>query len=83
MVGPSNLARDHWRYHRFALCIPGRGKQHLELAFCNYKRGIYLFIFFETHLYADMGLQFYFMAMNIYGWYHWSRRPPNEKKTFT
>jgi nicotinamide mononucleotide transporter len=43
--------------------------------------GIYIFIFFEARLYADMGLQFYFMAMNIYGWYHWSRRPTNEKKT--
>jgi len=42
--------------------------------------GIYIFIFFETHLYADMGLQFYFMAMNIYGWYHWSHKPATEKK---
>src|SRR5882757_8636271 len=42
--------------------------------------GIYIFIFFETHLYADMGLQFYFMAMNIYGWYHWSHKPVAEKK---
>lgn len=43
--------------------------------------GIYIFIFFDKHLYADMGLQFYFMAMNIYGWYNWSKRPPGEDKT--
>ena len=37
--------------------------------------GIYIFIFFDTRLYADMGLQVYFMGMNIYGWYYWSRIP--------
>jgi nicotinamide mononucleotide transporter len=42
--------------------------------------GIYIFIFFDTHLYADMGLQVYFMGMNIYGWYYWSRIPADEKK---
>lgn len=43
--------------------------------------GIYIFIFFHSHLYADMGLQFYFMAMNIYGWYFWSHKPPAAEKT--
>ena len=42
---------------------------------------IYIFIFFEARLYADMGLQFYFMAMNIYGWYYWSHKPAAEQKT--
>lgn len=42
--------------------------------------GIYIFIFFEAHLYADMGLQFYFMAMNIYGWYHWSHKSAAAKR---
>jgi nicotinamide mononucleotide transporter len=43
--------------------------------------GIYIFIFYDTHLYADMGLQFYFMVMNFYGWYFWSRKPTSDKKT--
>jgi nicotinamide mononucleotide transporter len=43
--------------------------------------GIYLFIFFNARLYADMGLQFYFMVMNIYGWYYWSKKPATEEKT--
>jgi nicotinamide mononucleotide transporter len=43
--------------------------------------GVYIFIFFNARLYADMGLQFYFMAMNIYGWYYWSRKPATEQKT--
>lgn len=42
---------------------------------------IYIFIFFEAKLFADMGLQVYFLAMNIYGWYYWSKKAPQEKKT--
>ncbi len=41
---------------------------------------IYIFIFFEAKLYADMGLQFYFLAMNSYGWYFWSRKPTSTEK---
>ncbi len=41
---------------------------------------IYIIIFFEAKLYADMGLQFYFLAMNIYGWYFWGRKPTSEVK---
>ncbi len=36
----------------------------------------YAYIFFEKHLFADAGLQIYLLAMNIYGWYHWSKRSP-------
>lgn len=42
---------------------------------------IYIFIFFDARLYADMGLQVYFMVMNIYGWYYWSKKPATEEKT--
>ncbi|MEJ5993652.1 nicotinamide riboside transporter PnuC [Pedobacter sp. Du54] len=41
---------------------------------------IYIFIFFESKLYADMGLQLYFFAMNIYGWYYWSKQKGNSTK---
>lgn len=34
---------------------------------------IYIFIFFKGKLYADAGLQVYFLAMNLYGWYYWTR----------
>ncbi|RZK82430.1 MAG: nicotinamide riboside transporter PnuC [Pedobacter sp.] len=40
---------------------------------------IYIFIFFDSKLYADMGLQFYFLAMNFYGWYYWSKNKNNEE----
>jgi nicotinamide mononucleotide transporter len=41
---------------------------------------IYIFIFFESRLFADMGLQVYFLGMNIYGWWYWSQRATSEKK---
>jgi nicotinamide mononucleotide transporter len=42
---------------------------------------IYIFIFFNSRLYADMGLQFYFLVTNVYGWYFWSKKPATEDKT--
>jgi nicotinamide mononucleotide transporter len=33
---------------------------------------IYIFIFYDSKLYADMGLQVYFLLMNAYGWYFWN-----------
>ena len=38
---------------------------------------IYVFIFFEGKLYADAGLQIYFLVTNIYGWYYWSKQRDN------
>mgnify|MGYP003296193579 CR=1 FL=1 len=35
---------------------------------------IYIVIFIEAKLYADTGLQIYFLFTNIYGWYFWSRK---------
>jgi nicotinamide mononucleotide transporter len=34
--------------------------------------GIYIYIFMQSRLYADMGLQIYFFITSIYGWYFWS-----------
>ncbi len=31
----------------------------------------YFFVFYESKLYADMGLQVIFLAQSIYGWYFW------------
>jgi nicotinamide mononucleotide transporter len=43
--------------------------------------GIYIFIFFDSHLFADMGLQVYFLITNIYGWYFWSKNAASKEKT--
>lgn len=42
---------------------------------------IYTIIFFEEKLYADTGLQIYFLFTNIYGWYFWSRKSSAEDQT--
>lgn len=34
---------------------------------------IYIYICLKYKLYADMGINFYYTAMSIYGWYLWSR----------
>ncbi len=41
---------------------------------------IYMIIFLEARLYADTGLQVYFLITNIYGWYFWSRKSKTEIK---
>lgn len=41
---------------------------------------IYIFIFFESKLYADMGLQVYFLLTNLYGWYYWRQHKNNPEK---
>ncbi len=31
----------------------------------------YIFVFFNSRLYADMGLQAYYLLISFYGWYFW------------
>lgn len=40
---------------------------------------IYIFIFWDAKLYADMGLQVYFLVMNFYGWYFWTTKDAKAK----
>jgi len=32
---------------------------------------LYTWVFFDSKLYADMGLQIYYVIISIYGWYEW------------
>lgn len=34
----------------------------------------YMLIFFQSRLYADMGLQVYYLWVSVYGWFHWMGR---------
>jgi len=34
---------------------------------------IYIIVFFNSKFYADMGLQFYYLAISIFGWYWWKK----------
>ena len=36
---------------------------------------LYMYIFFHAKLYSDAGLQVFFLVMQFYGWYHWTRGP--------
>jgi nicotinamide mononucleotide transporter len=40
---------------------------------------IYILIFFESKLYSDMGLQVYFLIMNVYGWYFWNKKKKSQE----
>ena len=35
---------------------------------------IAIFVLFDTRLYADAGLNVYYVVMSVYGWWFWSRR---------
>ncbi len=48
--------------------------------FAMVSTGIYIFIFAEAALYADMGQNIYLFGINVYGWYYWSRQPADAPK---
>ncbi len=34
---------------------------------------IYIYVFYQSGFYADMGLQWYYLFISVYGWIIWSR----------
>ncbi len=40
---------------------------------------LYIWVFFDSKLYADMGLQMYYVVISIYGWYEWLRGNSSDK----
>jgi nicotinamide mononucleotide transporter len=40
---------------------------------------LYIIVFFQSKFYADMGLQFYYVFISIYGWHLWLRGNPENK----
>ncbi len=41
----------------------------------------YVSVFFDNQLYADMGLNVYYVVISIFGWYHWLHPGKKEKKS--
>jgi nicotinamide mononucleotide transporter len=39
---------------------------------------LYVWVFFISRLYADMGLQLYYVLISIYGWYEWLKGNPDK-----
>lgn len=38
---------------------------------------VYVFVFFFSKIYADMGLQAYYTVISVYGFYQWARKTKN------
>lgn len=41
---------------------------------------LYVWVFLVSKLYADMGLQLYYVVISIYGWYEWLKADPTDHK---
>lgn len=41
--------------------------------------GVYVWVFFNTKFYADMGLQIYYVFISIYGWHWWLKGRDGDK----
>ena len=41
---------------------------------------LYIYVFFVSKFYADMGLQVYYLVISLYGWYHWMFGAKNKKQ---
>jgi nicotinamide mononucleotide transporter len=39
---------------------------------------LYVFIFYQARLYSDLLLHIFYIGLQIYGWYHWTRGRRNE-----
>lgn len=35
---------------------------------------LYVYVFFDVGIYADMGINLYYVAVSVYGWIHWSHK---------
>jgi nicotinamide mononucleotide transporter len=40
---------------------------------------LYVYVFFMSKIYADMGINIYYVIISIYGWIHWSSGDNSEK----
>jgi nicotinamide mononucleotide transporter len=63
------------------LCVYLAAKNNIwNWPFAIISTAIYIFIFAEAALYADMGQNVYLLLINIYGWCYWSRQPADAPK---
>jgi nicotinamide mononucleotide transporter len=55
-----------------------------EMIWCWYASlisvSIYLVICYQVQLYAEMGLNFYYLGTTIYGWWHWKHPKKDQKE---
>ncbi len=41
---------------------------------------LYIYVFFVSKFYADMGLNVYYLVISVYGWIHWAKGGSSEQK---
>ncbi|MDD4150579.1 MAG: nicotinamide riboside transporter PnuC [Bacteroidales bacterium] len=41
---------------------------------------MYIFVFYDSGFYADMGFQVYYLVISLYGWYYWITRKASPKE---
>jgi nicotinamide mononucleotide transporter len=41
---------------------------------------LYIIVFFTSGIYADMGINVYYVIISIYGWYHWKHPGKKDKE---
>lgn len=44
---------------------------------------LYIYIFFGAKLYSDAGLNVFFLVMQFYGWYQWTRGPVEHSRSLS
>jgi nicotinamide mononucleotide transporter len=44
---------------------------------------LYIYIFFQAKLYSDTGLNVFFLVMQFYGWYQWTRGPVEHARSLS
>jgi nicotinamide mononucleotide transporter len=44
---------------------------------------LYIYIFFQARLYSDAGLQVFFLVMQFYGYYQWTRGPVDHARSLS
>jgi nicotinamide mononucleotide transporter len=44
---------------------------------------LYIYIFFQAKLYSDAGLNVFFLVMQFYGWYQWTRGPVEHSRSLS
>jgi nicotinamide mononucleotide transporter len=44
---------------------------------------LYIYIFFGAKLYSDVVLQIFFLVMQFYGWYEWTRGPVDHARSLS
>ena len=53
-------------------------KQHRSMWIIGFLTSLfYIFIFFNAKIYADMGLNIYYVCISIYGFWQWKRTETN------